>query len=310
MCCNGILVFLALVIGFMAFVYVCYQLYSFVRCGCGKYGPFVSSYGKIKDDILDEARAILKKSKKKMRVTDLGCGSGVLLLPLAKEFPQHEFVGLEWDVVPLTMGKIKARGLKNISFVKGDYMKTNHSDMDLIMCYVLKTTGVPLGKKLAKEIKETAVVISEMFPLSALEEVKQIESSIYGVKEKIFVYKKPAQKAKENKKTEAKKIIKKVATKLAETKKVEPKKVEAKKVEVKKVEAPKKVETKKVEAKTVVTTKKAEPKKVATPKKAEAKKVVTPKKAEAPKKVGDKKVVAPKKAEPKKVASPKPKAKK
>ena len=294
MCCNGILVFLALVIGFMAFVYVCYQLYSFVRCGCGKYGPFVSSYGKIKDDILDEARAILKKSKKKMRVTDLGCGSGVLLLPLAKEFPQHEFVGLEWDVVPLTMGKIKARGLKNISFVKGDYMKTNHSDMDLIMCYVLKTTGVPLGKKLAKEIKETAVVISEMFPLSALEEVKQIESSIYGVKEKIFVYKKPAQKAKENKKTDAKKIIKKVATKLAETKKVEPKRVEAekvatpKKVEAKKVVAPKKVEAKKV----------AEPKKVET-KKVEAKKVVAPKKAEA------KKVVA-----PKKVASSKAKAKK
>ncbi|MBE6463482.1 MAG: methyltransferase domain-containing protein [Alphaproteobacteria bacterium] len=294
MCCSGILVFLALVIGFMAFVFVCYQLYSFVRCGCGKYGPFVSSYGKIKDDILDEARAILKKSKKKMRVTDLGCGSGVLLLPLAKEFPQHEFVGLEWDVVPLTMGKIKARGLKNISFVKGDYMKTNHSDMDLIMCYVLKTTGVPLGKKLAKEIKETAVVISEMFPLSALEEVKQIESSIYGVKEKIFVYKKPAQKAKENKKVEAKKVIKKVATKLAEAKKVELKKVEAKKVA-----EPKKVETKKVEAKKVVA-----------PKKAEAKKVVTPKKAEAPKKVGAKKVVAPKKAEPKKVASPKPKAKK
>jgi len=266
MCCSGILVFLALVIGFMAFVFVCYQLYSFARCGCGKYGPFVSSYGKIKDDILDEARAILKKSKKKMRVTDLGCGSGVLLLPLAKEFPQHEFVGLEWDVVPLTMGKIKARGLKNISFVKGDYMKTNHSDMDLIMCYVLKTTGVPLGKKLAKEIKETAVVISEMFPLSALEEVKQIESSIYGVKEKIFVYKKPAQKTKENKKVEAKKVIKKVATKLAEAKKVEPKKVEAKKVA-----EPKKVETKKVEAKKVVAPKKVEPKKVASPK-AKAKK--------------------------------------
>ncbi len=263
MCCNGILVFMALVIGFMAFVYVCYQLYSFVRCGCGKYGPFVSSYGKIKDDILDEARAILKKSKKKMKVTDLGCGSGVLLLPLAREFPEHEFVGLDWDIVPLMMGKIKARGLKNISFVKGDYMKTNHSDMDLVMCYVLKTTGVPLGKKLAKEIKDTAVVISEMFPLSALEETKQIESSIYGVKEKIFVYKKPAQKAKENKKAEAKKV--------AAPKKVEAKKVETKKAEVKKVVAPKKVEAKKVETKKAEVKKAVAPKKTAT-NKTEAKK--------------------------------------
>ena len=235
MCCNGILVFMALIIGFMALVYVVYQLYSFVRCGCGKYGPFVSSYGKIKDDILDEARSILKKSKKKMKVTDLGCGSGALLLPLAKEFPEHEFVGLEWDVVPLTMGKIKARGLKNISFVKGDYMKTSHKDMDLIMCYVLKVTGEPLGKKLAKEIKDSAIVISEMFPLGHLEEIKQINSSVYGVPEKIFVYKKPVAKIKSAtkvktsvKKDEAKKVVAKKKTAKTKDTSKEVKKPESK----------------------------------------------------------------------------------
>jgi SAM-dependent methyltransferase len=213
MCCNGIIVLLALIVGFGAIVYLLYQVYSYIKCGCGKYGPFVSSYGKIKDDIIDEARNILKKAKKPMRVTDLGCGSGVLLLPLAKEFPQHEFIGLEWDIVPLTMGKIKAHGLKNIKFVKGDYMKTSHSDMDLIMCYVLKVTGEPLGKKLAKEIKDDCIVISEMFPLGHLDEVKQIESSIYGVPEKIFVYKKPAKAVKKD----TVKTTKKTATKKTTT---------------------------------------------------------------------------------------------
>lgn len=191
MCCNGLIVLLALIIGFGAIVYLLYQTYSYIRCGCGKYGPFVSTMGKIKEDIFVEAREILKKSKKPLKVTDLGCGSGALLIPLAKEFPQHEFIGLEWDIVPLTMGKIKAHGLKNIKFVKGDYMKTSHADMDLIMCYVLKVTGEPLGKKLSLEIKDTAVVISEMFPLGHLKEIKQIESSVFGVPEKIFVYKKP-----------------------------------------------------------------------------------------------------------------------
>lgn len=194
MCCNGLLALLALFVGFCAIVYLIYQVYSYIRCGCGKFGPFVSTYGKIKEDILNEARTVLKKSKKPLKVTDLGCGSGALLIPLAKEFPNHEFIGYEWDIVPLTMGKIKASGLKNITFVKADYMKTSHADMDLIMCYVLKVTGEPLGKKLAKEIKDTCVVISEMFPLGHLEEVKQIDSSIYGVPEKIFVYKKPAAK--------------------------------------------------------------------------------------------------------------------
>lgn len=191
MCCNGILALLALIIGFMAIVYLLYQVYSYIRCGCGRYGPFVSSYGKIKEDILEEARKVLKKAPHPMKVTDLGCGSGALLLPLAKEFPEHQFTGYEWDIVPLTMGKIKASGLKNITFVKGDYMQQSYADMDLILCYVLKVTGEPLGKKLAQEIKKDCIVISEMFPLAHLHEIKQIESSIYGVPEKIYVYQKP-----------------------------------------------------------------------------------------------------------------------
>lgn len=211
MCCNGIIVLLALIIGFGAIIYLIYQTYSYIRCGCGKYGPFVSTYGKVKEDILNEARAVLKKSKKKLKVTDLGCGSGALLIPLAKEFPQHEFIGYEWDIVPLTMGKIKASGLKNITFIKGDYMKASHAEMDLIMCYVLKVTGEPLGKKLAKEIKPSCVVISEMFPLAHLKETKQIASSIYGVPTTIFVYEKPAEKKVSVKKTSSSKVSEKKA---------------------------------------------------------------------------------------------------
>lgn len=215
MCCNGIITILALLIGFAAILYLLYQTYSYIKCGCGKYGPFVSSYGKIKEDMIEEARAILQKSKHKMKVTDLGCGSGALLLPLAKEFPEHEFIGYEWDIVPLTMGKIKAAGLKNITFIKGDYMKQDYRDMDLIMCYVLKVTGEPLGKILAKDIKESCVVISEMFPLGHLEEVKQIDSSIYGVPEKIFVYRKPKAEKEKSKKVNSgkKKTVKSQPTK-------------------------------------------------------------------------------------------------
>lgn len=202
MCCNSILALLALIAGFGAIIYLIYQTYSYIRCGCGKYGPFVSSYGKIKEDIIDKAREILKNSKKPLKITDLGCGSGALLIPLAKEFPEHEFIGLDWDMVLLMMGKIKSHGLKNIKFVKGDYMKTSHADMDLILCYVLKVTGEPLGKKLNAEIKDTCTVISEMFPLGHLKEIEQINSSLFGVPEKIFIYKKQKTALKEKQKTE------------------------------------------------------------------------------------------------------------
>lgn len=217
------LLIFALVIGFSAIIYLVYQIYSYIKCGCGKYGPFVSTYGKIKEDMLNEARVVLQKSKKTLKITDLGCGSGALLIPLAREFPQHEFVGYEWDIVPLTMGKIKAAGLKNITFIKGDYMKQSYADMDLIMCYVLKVTGEPLGSKLNNEIKYSCVVISEMFPLGHLKEIKQIQSSIYGVPEKVFVYKKNVgEKAREKKTVKKEKTVQK-NTKVAKMSKPEKK---------------------------------------------------------------------------------------
>lgn len=217
---HNLILILAYILFFGAAIFVFYQFYSFIRCGCGKYGPFVSSYGKLKEDILNEARAVLKKSKKSLKVTDLGCGSGALLLPLAKEFPNHEFQGLEWDIVPLTMGKIKAKlaGLKNIRFVKGDYMKESHADMDLIMCYVLKVTGEPLGKKLSKEIKDDCIVISEMFPLKHLDEIKQVQSSLWGVPEKYYVYKKPTKASAMQQKTKASSLLKARKAKVSDSK--------------------------------------------------------------------------------------------
>ena len=255
MCCKGLLLLIGLVLFFGAAIFFFYMLYSYyIRCRCGKYGPFVSSYGKLKEDILNEARQYLKKSKRKMKVTDLGCGSGALLLPLAREFPQHEFIGLEWDIVPLTMGKVKAKtaGLKNIRFVKGDYMKESNADMDLILCYVHKVTGEPLGKKLSQEIKDTAVVISEMFPLYHLEEVKQVQSSLLGIPEKYFVYKKTAKKEKDvkTKTTDKKKTV----VKAVNTKKVAEKETTAKKITAKKT--PKKTMTSKTTKKTNTKTKK------------------------------------------------------
>ena len=152
------------------------------------------------------------------------------------------------------MGKIKSRGLKNIRFEKKDYMQTDHSDMDLIMCYVLKTTGEPLGKKLSQEIKESTIVISEMFPLYHLEQIKEITSSIYGITEKIFVYKrKSAKKSPKTTKTSPSKELKETAPKNA-------KKETLKKETLKKEVAPKAPATKSKEPKAKIAPK-AQPKK-------------------------------------------------
>ncbi len=194
---KDIFVLLMLLIEIGAIIYCFYMMYSAIFKGSfGRHAPFVSSYGQLKQDMVDEAIAILQKkeksekSHKKMRITDLGAGTGALLLPLARQFPNHTFIGYEWDMIPLLLAKFKARNLPNLTFEKQDYMQKDFSIFDLVLCYVLKHEGERVGKKLQSEMKKSCIVISEAFPLSHLHEIKQIQSTLCKIPRTIYIYKK------------------------------------------------------------------------------------------------------------------------
>ena len=87
--------FFAVLLFVLAVAYNIKIVCDFIKCG-GKEPPFICSIGKVKKTVLDEARRFLKDNNQ-AKVTDLGCGSGTLLSPLAKEFPLIKFVGYEYD---------------------------------------------------------------------------------------------------------------------------------------------------------------------------------------------------------------------
>ena len=56
-----------------------------------------------------------------MTVIDLGCGSGGILKELAKSFPNHEFIVIEWDKILYSFCCKSGKGLSNLHFIKQDF---------------------------------------------------------------------------------------------------------------------------------------------------------------------------------------------
>lgn len=165
-------IYVILLIGYSALFYVIYSIYSLLKCQMGQFAPYVPSVGISKNKMLNIARKQLQASKKPLTVVDLGSGTGSLLIPLAKEFPQHRFVGIEWDFIPFTIAKFYSRKLKNIQWYKQNFMSYSCSQSDIIFCYPLKSMQEMLGLKLSHEIKKECTLITELYPVNHLRLIK------------------------------------------------------------------------------------------------------------------------------------------
>ena len=153
----------------------------------GKEPPFICSFGKIKKEILEEAEKFLDKNKG-VSVTDLGCGSGSLLIPLAKEFKNSKFVGYEYDWIAYSIAKLKTFFIPNIAIYKKNFFEADLSEYGLVLCYITPGIADNLGKKLNRELSEKTLVISEIFEIPGLKKIREIKSSLAFKKLKIFLY--------------------------------------------------------------------------------------------------------------------------
>lgn len=172
------LVCVILFIGYGALFYVVYSLYSFMKGRVGQFAPYVPSVGTSKNIMLDIARKRLAESDKSLTVVDLGSGTGSLLIPLAKEFPQHTFVGIEWDCIPLFVAMFYSRKLKNTHWHKQNFMTYSCCDADIVFCYLLKTMQDSVGLKLSHEIKNDCIVITELYPVNHLKLIQDYKPKL------------------------------------------------------------------------------------------------------------------------------------
>ena len=166
-----------------------YFLYAmFISKNC-KYPPAFPSFGNMKKIALAEAEKFLNSSQRPLKIIDLGCGVGGLLLPLAKKFPQHQFVGYDWDFFVCQILKLRARKLSNLTVVRDNFMHADLKQYDLLLCFLDTKAAEDLSLKMKQEINPNALIVSSAFELKGLTPTNVLDAKSFGMPLKVYVYK-------------------------------------------------------------------------------------------------------------------------
>ena len=86
--------------------------------------------------LVDCAIEFLSNKKERLQIIDFCTGSGCILLSIAKQFPNHEYIGIDQSEIAIETAK-KNRdllGLKNCTFFNEDIFKYKKSKADLLLC--------------------------------------------------------------------------------------------------------------------------------------------------------------------------------
>ena len=148
--------------------------------------PPVPSCGKVRTAMIEDVSLILTKRKNQI-VMDLGSGWGSLLLPLAKKFPRHRFIGIEHGFIPYYFSKFISRKLKNINFYRQNFFNSNISKADVVFVFLLPHIMPKISVKCQKEAKENALIYVNRFPISDIKPKKEV--SLGSKYDTYYVYK-------------------------------------------------------------------------------------------------------------------------
>jgi trans-aconitate methyltransferase len=104
---------------------------------------------------------VLKYNPKADKFYDLGCGRGTVVVAIKKELPFLTVCGIDNNTIRIFFSKIKAKILKRkVLFKKQNLFQTNLSTADIVYTYLWYDLMPPLEKKLQKELKPGAIVIT------------------------------------------------------------------------------------------------------------------------------------------------------
>lgn len=156
-------------------------IYSTVFSGFMKRSPFIITTGATYKVMIPEMIAKIEECEKNsdmktpFNIIDAGCGIATLLLPLAKKFPQHNFVGVEIGIIPYLIAKIRAGRYKNLQILRQDLFTTDFGKFNFIICFLLPKTMQELFRKCRNDIRSKTVFFVNRFKIDDLQPSKKID---------------------------------------------------------------------------------------------------------------------------------------
>ncbi len=176
-----------LLIAFLA--YDIYLIYSLFPSQKGQYPPFVPAPYKARKTIIKQLLPLLKGSQKSLRIVDPGCGIGSLLIPLARAYPQHKFIGIEWDKLLYKICLFRSRNLQNITYFNQDMLTYDYHDTDIIVCFLVPKIIPDLQKRILETGKKDTLIFSIDCSFPQLTEIACFDSHLFWQSFKIHQYK-------------------------------------------------------------------------------------------------------------------------
>ncbi|HBI25872.1 MAG: hypothetical protein UT41_C0002G0011 [Candidatus Wolfebacteria bacterium GW2011_GWC2_39_22] len=150
----GLFFVIALVLGFIVL-----STYALGRSLLGivtkKHAPFIP----VPDGALPLLKRITPPSTGAI-IYDLGCGDGKIVLYLATLFPEATYIGIEYDLLPYLIAKVKTRKHSNITIRFKNIFKEDLTKADILITYLFPELLDKLLPKLEKELKKGVYVYS------------------------------------------------------------------------------------------------------------------------------------------------------
>lgn len=150
--------------------------------------PYIPSFGKEKRIIIEKVSDTLKNSKKTLTILDPGCGTGTLVIDLAKKFSEHQFIGIEWNKFSYMICRLRARKLKNIDFVCDNMFNQNFGKADIIVCFLMDPLMKRFGEKILHDNIKSQTIYSNTFKIPNLPLVEEIKTGKKMLFKNVYVY--------------------------------------------------------------------------------------------------------------------------
>lgn len=156
--------------------------------GYRDYPPFIPSFGQTRKIVLAQITENLKKNKHPLTILDPGCGTADVIINLAKKFPQHSFVGIEWNKSLYKTAKFKSRKLNNVKILYQDMFEYSFDKADIIVCFLMEPLMERFGEKIKAEGKKDLLVYSNTFCIPNLPLVEKIKTRKFFIFGNLYIY--------------------------------------------------------------------------------------------------------------------------